>query len=133
MRPSPPFPAGCPTRFRATVHGTVFNGRDRHLSSVRRGDRLRLIADPGGQDEPGIWVHLVTGEPIGHLPPEISLWLWPWLYAGGRAEARAERVHGADVPSWRRVVLLISCQNVDTPSPPRVSTSSASSHRKGSP
>jgi len=106
----PPFPDGQPPHFRSTVHGTVFAGRDRHLEGVGAGDPLRLVADPPGQDDPEVWVHLPSGEPIGHLPPEICRWLWPWIRSGGIAEARALRVGGADVPSWRRVVLEVSCR-----------------------
>lgn len=107
-RTPPRFPEGWPDSFRATVHGTVFGGRDRHLDDVHAGDAVLLVADPPGQDDPGVWVHLVGGEPIGHLPPEISHWLWPWLSRGGTAEAKAVRVRGEDVPSWRRVVLEIT-------------------------
>jgi hypothetical protein len=105
----PPFPAGHPRRFRATVHGTVFGGRERLLARIGEGDSLRLVADPPGHATPGVWVHLASGEPIGHLPPEISHWLWPWLEGGGRAEAVAAHVGGADQPSWRRVVLEVLC------------------------
>jgi hypothetical protein len=110
MIPMPPFPDDRPFQFRSTVHGTVFAGRERHLESVGEGDALRLVADPPGQDDPEVWVHLASGEPIGHLPPEICRWLWPWIHDGGIAEARALRVGGADVPSWRRVVLEVSCR-----------------------
>ena len=41
----PPLPKDCPRRFRATVHGTVFAGRDRHLSAMHPGDRVVLIED----------------------------------------------------------------------------------------
>jgi hypothetical protein len=88
----------------------VFGGRERHLLAVHDGDSVRLLADPPGQDDPEVWVHLVTGEPIGHLPTEISRWLWPWLSRGGVAHARAVRVGGEDVPSWRRVVLEVVCR-----------------------
>lgn len=106
----PPFPEGCPSRFRATVHGTVFAGRDQHVDHMSEGDRLRLIPDPPVQETPEVWVHLDSGDPIGHLPPEIGSWLWPWMLQGGWAEARALRVGGAEVPSWRRVVLEVSCR-----------------------
>lgn len=106
----PPFPAGRPACFRSTVHGTVFAGRDRFVERLSEGERLRLVADPPVQNEPEVWVHLESGEPIGHLPPEIGRWLWPWLSLGGVAEARAVRVRGADVPSWRRLLLEVSCR-----------------------
>lgn len=108
-RPTPPFPEGRPSVFRSTVHGTVFAGRDRFVDGVHEGDELRLVADPPVQDEPEIWVHLVSGEPIGHLPAEIARWLWPWLSGGGVATAHAVRVRGAEEPSWRRLLLEVSC------------------------
>ncbi len=62
------------------------------------------------QDAPEVWVHLRSGEPIGHLPPEIGHWLWPWMSRGGHAEAVAVRVGGDDVPSWRRVLVEVVCR-----------------------
>ena len=109
MTARPPTSAEPPARFRATVHGTVFAGRDRHLTELNPGDPLVLIPDPPGDDEPAVWVHLASGDPVGHLPPEIAYWLAPWLLAGGRARARAFRVGGADVPSWRRLILEVRC------------------------
>jgi hypothetical protein len=106
----PPFPEGQPPRFRSTVHGTVFAGRDRWVATIKKGDTVRLIADPPVQIEPEVWVHLESGEPIGHLPSEIGRWLWPWLSDGGVAEAKAVQVQGDDVPSWRRVLLEVSCR-----------------------
>lgn len=109
-RRTPVFPEGRPPAFRATVHGTVFSGRDRLLESVRAGEVMTLVADPPGQDPAEVWVHLPTGDPIGHLPPEIGGWLCPWLQAGGQAHATAVRVGGPDEPSWRRVVLEVVCE-----------------------
>ena len=94
MQSAPPFPDGRPTCFRSTVHGTIFAGRDRHIDMVKDGDVL----------------HLGSGDPIGHLPGEIGCWLWPWMLRGGVAEARVLRVGGAEVPSWRRVVLEVVCR-----------------------
>jgi hypothetical protein len=108
-RSSPPFPEGQPTLFRSTVHGTVFAGRDRFVETLHAGDRVRLVADPPVQDDPEVWVHLASGEPIGHLPPDIARWLWPWLSRGGVATATLVRVRGADAPSWRRLLLEVSC------------------------
>lgn len=110
IRPSPPFPSGRPRSFRATVHGTVFAGRDRHLSEMAEGDRLHLIPDPPIQEEPEVWVHLESGEPVGHLPPEIGSWLAPWMLRGGGARARVLRVKGSDAPSWGRLLVEVSCQ-----------------------
>jgi len=106
----PPFPSGCPPCFRSTVHGTVFAGREQFVARLSEGETVRLVADPPVQQDPEVWVHLESGEPIGHLPPEIGRWLWPWMSRGGLAEARALRVRGAEVPSWRRLVVEVSCQ-----------------------
>jgi hypothetical protein len=105
----PPFPDGCPLQFRATVHGIVFAGRDRHLTELEIGDVLYLIPDPPDQDVPEVWVHREGGDLLGHLPSEISAWLAPWLMRGGGADAKALKVHGEDVPSWRRLLLEVSC------------------------
>jgi hypothetical protein len=109
MATDTPFPTGLPKSFRSTVHGTVFAGRDRLLESMHAGDRVLLIPDPPGQDAPEVWVHLESGDPVGHLPPEISTWLVPWIRSGGSAVATAVRVHGSDVPSWRRLLVEVSC------------------------
>jgi|SRR5690606_888767 len=108
---SPPLPTDRPARFRATVHGTVFANRDQHLQHLRAGDELLLIPDPPLDDEPGIWVHLTSGDPVGHLPPEIERWLAPWMIRGGRARARALRVSGPDTPSWRRLLIEVTCSS----------------------
>jgi len=71
---------------------------------------MRLVPDPPVQDPPGVWVHLSTGEPVGHLPPDIAGWLWPWMSRGGHAEARAVRVRGQESPSWRRLLVEVTCR-----------------------
>ena len=109
---APLLPKGCPRRFRATVHGTVFAGRDRHLSAMHPGDRVVLIPDPPGQTDPEVWVHLESGDPVGHLPPEISSWLWRWLRRGGEVSAIALAVHGSDKPSWGRLLVEVHCGGV---------------------
>ena len=88
----------------------MFADRERHFENLQEGDAVRLVADPPVQDAPEVWVHLETGEPIGHLPPDIAAWLWPWLSRGGVADARALRVRGADAPSWRRLLLEVHCR-----------------------
>ena len=108
-RTGPTLPEGRPSRFRATVHGTVFAGRERHLEGVRAGDRLTLVPDPPGPEEPAVWVHLRTGEPLGHLPSEIGNWLGRWMLDGGGAEACVIESAGRDVPSWRRLLIEVNC------------------------
>ena len=97
----------CPAEFRATLHGIAFAGRERHLDTLEEGDPFLVVPDPPGGEEPGVWIHLPSGDPVGHLPPEIATWLWPHLQAGGGAQARVLRVHGAETPSWRRVVVQV--------------------------
>ena len=105
----PPLPDAQPATFRTTVHGVVFGTRAEQLAEVREGDPLVLIPDPPMEDDPMVWVHRGTGDPLGHLPPEINQWLAVWLLRGGKATAVAVRVHGTDVPSWRRLLIEVHC------------------------
>ena len=98
-----------PQTFRTTVHGTIFGQRASHLRDLEAGDRLLLIPDPPGGDDPAVWVHLPEGDPVGHLPPEINAWLAPWLLAGGLASAVTVRVGDSDVPSWKRLLIEVKC------------------------
>lgn len=91
------------------MHGTVFGDRSKQVDALQAGDELVLLPDPPVTDDPGVWVHRVEGDIVGHLPPEIEAWLAPWLLRGGSARARAVRVSGADVPSWRRVLIEVRC------------------------
>jgi hypothetical protein len=106
----PPLPARQPEHFFATVHGTVFGERWERVDSIQAGDDLVLLPDPPVTDDPGVWVHRQDGSVIGHLPPEIGQWLAPWMLQGGSATATAVRVSDANVPSWRRVLLEVRCQ-----------------------
>lgn len=101
--------SGSEPTFRTTVHGTVFGMRSAHLIEVEAGDQLVLIPDPPGQDDPAVWVHLRSGDPVGHLPPEINAWLVPWMLRGGGVSATAVRVGGCEVPSWKRLLIEVSC------------------------
>jgi hypothetical protein len=105
----PPLPSDRPATFRATVHGTVFGDRASRLAQLEDGEELVLIPDPPMEEDPAVWVHVRGGDPLGHLPPEIGHWLGPWLLRGGAATARAVRVRGEDVPSWRRLVIEVRC------------------------
>jgi hypothetical protein len=107
----PPFPEDRPARFRATVHGTIFAERALALERLATGDGVMLIPDPPVEEEPRVWVHLTTGEPVGYLPTEIGDWLAPWLLRGGGARAKVLRVSGADTPSWRRLLVEVACRD----------------------
>lgn len=89
------------------MHGTVFAERASGLEQLRTGDPLALLPDPPVQEAPRVWVHLPTGEPLGHLPTEIGDWMAPWLLQGGRAQARVLRISGPEVPSWRRLLVEV--------------------------
>lgn len=108
-RMPPPYPTDRPPCFRTTVHGTVFGARTAVLEHLTDGEELLLIPGPPLEDDPGVWVHRAGGDLVGHLPPEIERWLAPWLLRGGRARARALRVRGSDVPSWRRLLIEVDC------------------------
>ena len=105
----PPLPADQPPTFRTSVHGTIFGERAAHVAEVAQGEELILIPDPPMEEDPAVWVHARGGQPLGHLPPEINAWLAPWLLRGGAATAKAVRVHGADVPSWKRLIVEVHC------------------------
>lgn len=109
-RTKPPLPPECPPHFLATVHGTVFAERAEQVDELRQGDELVLLPDPPVMDDPGVWVHARDGNIVGHLPPEIESWLAPWMLRGGSATATAVRVSGADVPSWRRLLIEVRCR-----------------------
>jgi hypothetical protein len=106
----PPLPEAQPATFRTTVHGIVFGERAAQLDELTEGDALLLVPDPPMEEEPAVWVHRATGDLLGHLPPEISQWFAVWLLRGGKATARAIRVRGADVPSWKRLLIEVRCE-----------------------
>jgi hypothetical protein len=112
----PPLPPHQPSCFRSTVHGTVFGERAKHLSRIQAGDELLIMPGPPTDEEPGIWVHLPGGDLLGHLPPEIERWLAPWMLRGGHATARAIKVERADAPSWRRLLIEVTCAGAATSS-----------------
>ena len=111
MVQSPALPPGSPERFRSTIHGVVFGDRAVHVASLTLGDRVDLIPDPPGGEEEAVWVHSSDGDPLGHLPAEISTWLSPWIRSGGHTRAVVLKVGGPQVPSWRRLVVEVECLN----------------------
>lgn len=91
------------------MHGTVFGERSAAVAEVREGDELLLVPGPPLEPEPGVWVHRKNGDLLGHLPPEIERWMSPWMLRGGFASAKVARVCGTEVPSWRRLVIEVTC------------------------
>ncbi|HLM68731.1 MAG TPA: hypothetical protein VK358_14425 [Longimicrobium sp.] len=92
----PQLPDGQPATFRTSVHGTIFGDRTERMETLKEGDPL-------------VWVHLDSGDPVGHLPPEICSWLAVWLLRRGKATATAVSIHGPEVPSWKRLIVEVHC------------------------
>jgi hypothetical protein len=95
--------------FRTAVYGTVFGERMDVVHRLHRGDRLILVPDPPGTDNPAVWVHAQGGDVVGHLPYTISSWLVPWMLGGGRCGASVDHVGTDDEASWRRVIIAVQC------------------------
>ncbi len=107
--PSSALPPRAARVFRATVHGLAFADRTRHLNRVRSGEPLVLVPDPPGSLAEQVWVHLRGGDAVGHLPDEICSWLGPWMRRGGSARVRMLRVGDDTVPSWKRLLVEVTC------------------------
>jgi len=105
----PAVPPPYDQHFRTAVYGTVFGDRMDVVHRLHAGDRLILVPDPPGTDNPFVWVHAKGGDVVGHLPGTISQWLAPWMLDGGRARAEVKRVEGDDVASWRRLIIEVDC------------------------
>ena len=100
------------TVFRSTVHGLAFAGRTRHLRELRRGAELVVLSSPPGPPPAEVWIHLKDGDPLGHLPPEIAAWLCPWIHNGGHAKAKVLKVGDENVPTWKRLLIEVSCSEL---------------------
>ena len=101
-------PLGAPV-FRTTVHGLAFEDRARHLDTVSPREELLLIPDPPGGQPDDVWVHVPAGDPVGHLPREIGVWLAPWMRRGGSARVQVLKVGPESEPSWRRLLVEVRC------------------------
>lgn len=98
------------SEFRTPVYGTVFAKRAAVVQRLTPGAGVILVPDPPGIDDPSVWVHAPGGDVIGHLSPDLSAWLVPWLLAGHRAQAVVAHVGGAEVASWKRLIIEVRCQ-----------------------
>lgn len=96
-------------QFRTNVYGTVFGHRTAVVHRLHEGDRLILVPDPPGTDNPAVWVHAPGGDVVGHLSPDVSSWMVPWMLDGGRCGATVARVRGDEVASWKRLVITVRC------------------------
>ena len=98
-------PAPRAEQFSTAVRGTIFGKRGEIARRLRPGDILLLIPDPPGVDDPAVWVHARGGDVLGHLAPDVNLWLVPWLLAGGRCQATVAKINSEDTESWRRIII----------------------------
>jgi hypothetical protein len=96
--------------FETSVYGTVFAHRSEALHRLRVGDQLILVPDPPGTDEPSVWVHAPGGDVVGHLSPDISAWLVPWMLEGCRCGAFVTQIAGDDVASYKRLLITVRCR-----------------------
>jgi hypothetical protein len=97
------------SEFRTAVYGTVFAERSSVVRRLAVGDPLILVPDPPGIDDPSVWVHASGGDVVGHVSPDLSSWLVPWMLAGHRCRAVVAHVGGAEVASWKRLVIEVRC------------------------
>jgi hypothetical protein len=102
-------PSEAPEEFSTAVHGTVFAARSQVVDRLQEGESVVLIPDPPGAEVPAVWVHAHGGDVVGHVPQQVAAWLAPWMLGGGRCQASVESVAGAEVASWRRLVIRVRC------------------------
>ncbi len=95
--------------FQVAVYGTVFAKRMEAVHRLHEGDRLILVPDPPGTDNPVVWVHAPGGDVVGHLSPDVSSWMVPWMLADGRCGATVAQLRGDEVASWQRLVITVRC------------------------
>lgn len=96
--------------FDTVVYGTVFARRTDALHRLRVGDRLILVPDPVGVDDPNVWVHAPGGDVVGHLSPDINAWMVPWMLQGGRCGAFVTHVGNDDIASYKRLTITVQCR-----------------------
>ena len=94
--------------FHTPVYGTVFARRAAAVARLREGDRLTLVPDPPGVEEPSVWVHAPGGDVVGHLSPDINAWLAPRMLDGARYGARVSSIGEPHTESWRRLMIEVT-------------------------
>jgi hypothetical protein len=102
--------------FETPVYGTVFGKRSDALHRLRLGDQVILVPDPLGTDEPNVWVHAPGGDVVGHLAPDINLWLVPYMLDGARCSGVVTQLAGDDVASYKRLIITVRCRASRQPS-----------------
>lgn len=95
-------------RFETPVYGTVFGGRAAVVARLHPGDRVILVPDPPGVDEPSVWVHATGGDVIGHLSPDVNRWMVQAMLDGARYGARVHTIGEQGTASWKRLVIAVA-------------------------
>lgn len=94
-------------RFEAAVYGTVFASRSAAVARLSVGDRLLLVPDPEGVDNPSVWVHAAGGDVVGHLAPDINRWMVGQMLRGARYAAHVVSLGAPGTESWKRLIISI--------------------------
>ena len=94
-------------RFETPVYGTVFAARAAVVRRLKEGDRLILVPDPPGVDDPSVWVHAPGGDVVGHLSPDVNAWMAPRMIHGARYSAEVSSVGAPETESWKRLVIEV--------------------------
>jgi len=94
-------------RFETPVYGTVFAARAEVVRRLKEGDRLILVPDPPGVDDPSVWVHAPGGDVVGHLSPDVNAWMAPRMIRGARYAAEVSSLGAPDTESWKRLVIEV--------------------------
>lgn len=87
--------------FHTKVVGVTFEGRQATVASVRSGEALRLVRDPGNPRDPhAIKVCLGDGRQLGFLRAALAARLAPAMDSGARYTATATALTGGGDRSW---------------------------------
>ena len=95
------------SRFEDAGVRDVFAARSAVVRRLKEGDRLILVPDPPGVDQPSVWVHAPGGDVVGHLSPDINAWMAPRMMHGARYAAAVTSVGAPDTESWKRLVIEV--------------------------
>jgi hypothetical protein len=93
--------------FETPVYGTVFAARAAALERLSVGDKLLLVPDPEGVDNPSVWVHASGGDVVGHLAPDINRWMVGRMLRGARYAAHVVGIGAPGTESWKRLIISI--------------------------
>jgi hypothetical protein len=95
-------------QFDVAVYGTIFGERRITVQRLKPGDRLILVPDPPGVEEPSVWVHAPGGDVVGHLSPDVNRWLVKRMLDGARYSGTVKLVGAETTESWKRLVITVT-------------------------